>query len=137
MDIKEALLVKPLKEPLTNTTCLSHNQKKLRATDIQEDEIKISINLLYVEGTSAKLRLILRSHKIRSTFYAKNTFRKLLRKHKDRLAADDKSNIVYEIDCSDCKTVYLGESKRSLKSLSDEHKKSVKNCNFEKSEIVN
>ena len=37
--------------------------------DIQEEETRMSINLPYVEGTSEKLRLILRSSKIRSTFY--------------------------------------------------------------------
>ena len=50
------------------------------------------------------------------------TLRKLLCKPKDRVATEDKNNTVYEIDCSNCQTVYFGESKRSLKSLSDEHK---------------
>ena len=33
----------------------------------------------------------------------------------DRVATEDKSNIVYEIDCSNCEAVSFGESKRSLK----------------------
>ena len=41
--------------------------------------------------------------KIRSTFYAESTLRKLLCKPKDRVATEDKDNIVYEIDCSNCK----------------------------------
>ena len=57
----------------------------------------MSINLPYVEGTSEKLRRILRSHKIRSTFYTENTLRKLFCKPKDRVATEDKNNIVYEI----------------------------------------
>ena len=44
-----------------------------QATYIQEEEIIISINLPYVEGTSEKLRRILRSQKIRSTFYTEMT----------------------------------------------------------------
>ena len=64
---------------------------------------------------------ILRSHKIRSTFYTENTLRKLLCKPKDQVATEDKNNIVYEIECSNCEAVYFGESKRSLKSRSDEH----------------
>ena len=74
----------------------------------------MSINLLYVEGTSEKLWRILRSHKIRSTFYTEKALRKLLCQPKDQVATEDK-NIVYEIDCS-CQAVYFGESKRSLKS---------------------
>ena len=59
----------------------------------------MSINLLYAERTSEKLRRILRSQKIISTFYIEITLRKLLFKPKDRVATEDKKNIVYEIDC--------------------------------------
>ena len=40
-------------------------QQQTQAADIQKDEIRMSINLPYVEGTSKKLWRILRSHKIR------------------------------------------------------------------------
>ena len=82
----------------------------------------MSINLSYVVDTSEKLRNILRSHKIRSTFYTEKTLCKLLCKPKDRVATEDKKNIVYEIDCSKCQAVYFGESKWSLELRSDEHK---------------
>ena len=96
----------------------------------------MSINLPNVGGTSEKLQRILRSHKIRTTFYTKNTLHKLLCKPKDRVATEDKNNIVYEIDCSNCEAVYFGESKRSLKSGSDEHKRSVRNRDCDKNEIT-
>ena len=48
----------------------------------------------------------------------------------------DKNNIVYEIDYNNCQAVYFGESKRSLKSHSDEHKRSVRNCDCDKNEIA-
>ena len=96
----------------------------------------MNINLLYVEGTSEKLWRILRSHKIRSTFYTETTLCKLLFKPKDWVATENKNNIVYEIHCSNCEAVYFGESKRSLKSRSDEHKRSVRNCDCDKNEIA-
>ena len=111
-------------------------QQVKQATDIQEEEIRMSINLPYVEGTSEKLQHILRSHKIKSNFYTGNILHKLLCKPKDRVATWDKNNIVYEIDCSNSEAVYFDESKRSLKSLSDEHKRSVKNCDCDKIEIA-
>ena len=46
----------------------------------------MSINLPYVEGTGEKVRGILRSHKIRSTFYTENTLRILFFKLNDRVA---------------------------------------------------
>ena len=54
--------------------------------------------------------------------------RKLLCKRKDRVATEDKNNI--------CEAVYFGESKRSLKPHSDEHKRSVRNCDCDRKEIA-
>ena len=108
----------------------------MQAPDIQQQEIRMSLNLPYVEGISEKLRPILRSHKIRSTFCTEMTLRKLLFQPKDQVATEDKSNIVYEIDCSNCEAVYFGESKRSLKPRSDEHKKSVRNWDCDKNDTV-
>ena len=71
---------------ITNNHSLPQSQQLTQATDIQEEEIRISINLPYVEGTSEKLRRMLRSHKIRSTFYTEMTLQKLLCKPKDRVA---------------------------------------------------
>ena len=85
----------------------------------------MSINLRYVEGTIEKLRNILRSHKIISTFYTENTLRRLPCKPEDRVATENKINLVYKIDYSNCEAIYFGESKRSLKSRSDVHKRSV------------
>ena len=61
---------------------------------------------------------------------------KLLCKLKDPVATEDKNKIFYEIDSSNCDAVYLGESKRSLKSLSDTHKRSVRNWDCDKNETA-
>ena len=129
-------IIRKIFKRITNNHSLPQSQQLSQVTDIQEDEIRMSINLLYVEGSSKKLRRILRSHKIRSTFYPEKALRRLLCKPKDRVATEDKNNIVYEIDCRNCEAVYFGESKRSLKWRSDERKRSVKNCDCDKTEIV-
>ena len=61
---------------------------------------------------------------------------KPLFKPKDRVATEDKNNIVYEIDCSNSKAVYFDESERSLKLPSDEDKRSTRNCDCDKNEIT-
>ena len=94
---------------------MSQSQQQTQSTDIQKEEIRMSINLMYVEGTNEKLRCVLRSHKIRSTFYTENNLHKLFFKPKNRVATEDKNKIVYETDCSNCETVYFGQSKQSLK----------------------
>ena len=138
MDIRKALLVKSLRELLIiitnskNTSVTATNASRRYPRGREQNEYKFT----YVEDTSEKLWCILRSHKIRSTFYTENTLHKLLCKPKDRVATEDKNNIVYEIDCSNCEAVYFGESKRSLKSRSDERKRSARNCDCDKNEIA-
>ena len=96
---------------ITSIHSLSQSQQQTHAKDIQEEEIRMSINLPYVESTSEKLRRILRSHKIRSTFYTENTLRKRLCEPKYQVATEDKNNMVYKIDCTNCEAVYFSESK--------------------------
>ena len=64
------------------------------------------------------------------------TLHKFLCKPKERVDTENKNNIVYEIGCSNCQAVYFGESKQSLKSCSDEHKRFVRNCDCDKNEIA-
>ena len=61
----------------------------------EEEEIRMSIDLPYVKGTSENLRRILRSSKLRYTSYTKSTLLKLLCKPKGRVATEDQNNIVY------------------------------------------
>ena len=68
---------------------MPQSQQEIHVTDIQEEETRMNINLPYVEGTSEKLRPILRSHKIRSTFNYENTLHKPISKPKGRVATED------------------------------------------------
>ena len=75
---------------------------------MQEEEIKMTINLPYIEGISKELRRILRSHKIRSTFYTESTLRKMICKPKGRNNKNNKNNSVYKTDCSNCESNLIG-----------------------------
>ena len=132
---QENIISKVFKK-ITNNHSLPQSQPLTQATDTQVEEIRMNMNLSYVEGSSKKLRRLLRSHKISSTFYTEKTLRKILCKPKDWVATEDKNSIVYEIHCSNREAVYFGESKRSLKSRSDEHKRSVRNYDCDKNEIA-
>ena len=79
---QESIISKIFKR-ITNNHSLPQSNQLMQVTDIQEEEIRMSINLPNVEGASEKLWCILRSHKIRSTFYTENTLHKLLGKPKD------------------------------------------------------
>ena len=94
---QESIISKIFKRITDNNHSLPQSQQLTQATDIQEEEIRMSINLTYIEGISEKLRRISRSHKIRSTFCSENTLRKLLCKPKDRVVTEDKKDIFYQI----------------------------------------
>ena len=98
---QESIISKPFKR-ITNNHTLSQSQQQ---TQKEDEEIKMIVNLPYVEGTSEKLDHILRSHEIRSTFYTESTLHKLFCKPKYQVPTEDKINIVCKIDCSNCKEV--------------------------------
>ena len=77
---QESIISKIFKR-ITNNHSLPHSQLT-QTIDIQEEEIRMSINLSKVEGTSENVQRTLRSHKIRSTFYTENALCKLLCKLK-------------------------------------------------------
>ena len=105
---QESIISKIFKR-ITNNHTLPQSQQLTQATDIQEEEIRMSINLQYYKHTSEKFWCILRCHKISSTFYNENTLHKLLCKPKDPVATEDKNNITHQIDCSNCEAVYFSE----------------------------
>ena len=55
----ESIISKIFKR-ITENHSLPQSQQLTKARDIQEEKIRISINLTYVEGNSEKLRRILR-----------------------------------------------------------------------------
>ena len=67
----------------------------------------MSMKAPYIKGTSEKILRLVRSYKIRSTFYAENILRKLFYKIKERVTIEDKINIVSEIECSSCKRILI------------------------------
>ena len=83
---------------ITNNQSLSQSQQQKQATDVQDEEIRMIINLPYFKGTSEKLRHILKSHKIRFIFYTESALRKILCKPKNRVAAEDKDSTLYQND---------------------------------------
>ena len=97
---QESIISKTCKR-ITNSHSLHQSHKQTRATDIQEKEMRTSIYLPYVEGTSEKL------WHIKKTRY---TLHKLFCKPKDAIAAEDENNFADEIGFSNRKAVYFGET---------------------------
>ena len=64
---QESIMSKIFKR-ITNNHSLPKLQRQKHTTDTQEEDIRMGINLLYIKGTSEKLRCILTSHNTKFTF---------------------------------------------------------------------
>ena len=53
------------------------------------------------------------------------TLRRILSHPKGRISDDDKSRVVYKINCCDCDASHVGEMGRALKTRMLEHRRAV------------
>ena len=81
--------------------------------------------LPYIQDTTEKLSRILKSYSISSYHKPTNKLRDLLVHPKDKLSACEKSNVVYEVPCKNCQSVYIGETGRLLSIRIKEHSEDV------------
>ncbi len=50
-----------------------------------------------------------------------NKLREILVKSKDRTPMEQQSGVVYQLKCDNCDTIYIGETRRSLRTRYKEH----------------
>ena len=68
----------------------------------------------------------LQAGKLKLTFQPVRTIRQTLVNVKNKMPPEKKKGVVYEVLCSDCDQVYVGEMGRMLKVRISEHKQAVK-----------
>ena len=76
---------------------------------------------------SNKIQRVLNEVGVKVAIKPHLTIRKLLPSLKDPLDYSEKSCLFYQVPCRDCSFVYIGQTKRDLKSRLDEHKRAIKN----------
>ena len=85
--------------------------------------------MTYVRNLSEKLRGIIREKipNVQITFKSNNTIGKhFFTKVKDKTLKENKSGVVYKIECKDCDKCYIGQTKNKLKTRLSKHKSDVK-----------
>ena len=80
-------------------------------------------SLPYVQGTTEKIRRILNEIGVKVAIKPICTIGQNLSSPKDPISADEKTCVVYDIPCSDCKLVYIGQTKRNLNDRLKEHQR--------------
>ena len=107
-----------------------HNRRKEEPREHQEEEPKQtkSINLPYIQDVSEQLKRALNKHNIKATVCTQTMLRSLLSKPKDPIPKVDRNNAIYQLNCKDCKAIYVGETKRTLNIKAEEHVTAIKSA---------
>jgi len=58
---------------------------------------------------------------MRVAHYGVNKLRSIIKAHKDPLPNLCEKNMVYKLNCNNCETTYVGQTKRQLKTRIAEH----------------
>jgi len=88
--------------------------------------------LPFLGKISFKLSRILQRSGLQPAFYSFNTSKNILSHLKDPIPQDERSG-VYSIQCTDCPSIYIGQTGRQLKSRIREHIAAIRNNNPDKS----
>ena len=91
--------------------------------------------LPYIKGVSDKIKRILLETGVQVAFKPFLTIGRFLPSLKDEINHNEKSNLVYEVPCQNCPFVYIGQTKRDLKSRIKEHQRAIKFQRPEKSAL--
>ena len=76
----------------------------------------------YVRGVSESISRILKKVNIRTVMRPDKLKWKLMKRAKDSVLAEDTTGVVYAIGCADCPQIYIGETARTAKQRTREHK---------------
>ena len=97
---------------------------------------RTSLTLPYISSLSETIRRILGPLDIRVAFCPHSTLRHQLVHPKDPVPMDQCTGVVYQIPCSECPKVYVGQSGRTLKQCLSEYRWALQNRNVDASALA-
>ena len=115
---------------------VSRHSSRLRLQNPLSPTWKSTVVLPYVRGLSEALRRILVDMEIRVSFKPFLTIRHIVSSPKDQTPDLQKSGVVYKIPCAACPAAYIGQTGRRLCQRLGEHKRSVKDADFNSSALA-
>ena len=123
-EIKSQLLSNGYPSDVFDSVCRRSTDTINMSRVVEEPAAVVSIP--YISNTSEAIRRVLSKVNIRCAFKPQLTLRNCLVKPKDQIPQQSRSNVVYSIPCTRCPKLYIGESKRSLKTRITEHKRALR-----------
>ena len=102
----------------------------------EKDDPRSRVTIPYIQGVSESVTRILSDINVQVHMKPFRTLRRILSHPKDGIPDDDKSSIVYKINCHDCDTSYVGETRRALKTRVSEHRRAMEKRDFSASALA-
>ena len=102
----------------------------------EKDDPRSRVTIPYIQGVLEAVTRILLDINVQVHMKPFRTLRRILSHPKDRIPDDDKSSVVYKINCRDCDASYVGETGRALKTHVLEHRRAMEKRDFYASALV-
>lgn len=110
---------KPQTHTLNNSS--DANQTKSKSTNF--------VTIPYIKGISEAIAGKLKKYRLDVAYKPNNYSNQFFSVIKDKTNINDKTHLVYQINCNDCNAVYIGQTKQKLGNRINQHRNSVKNSN--------
>jgi hypothetical protein len=122
---------------VTERTFRRHLRNKKSTPEESASELDLdrpTALLPYAKGTTDKVGRILRRHNIRTIFAPPRKIGQTLRPVKDRIRNENPG--VYKVPCEDCEALYIGETKRQVRTRLREHETACRLSQPDKSALA-
>ena len=90
----------------------------------------------YIQGCAERISRLLHKFKIRTYYKPINKLSHFFKTPKDNIPISAKCGVVYEIPCSECDRVYVGQTKNSLHTRVNQHRAACRLGQPEKSALA-
>ena len=90
----------------------------------------------YIKNYSERIARILRNYNIKTYYKPFNKIQDILGLPKDPIEPSRSCGVVYEVGCSDCNKVYIGQTRNSLDMRLAQHKAAVRGMQCDKSALA-
>ena len=103
-----------------------YNKDKYKKIKIQNNQYN---KIAYIKGITNQICKTLNNYGIKQNFALKapNNLNQLFTKHKFKHKQEERSGIVYELNCKSCNSLYIGQTKNKLITRIKQHLNSIKN----------
>ena len=100
------------------------------------DKEEKTISIPYIKGTSEAIRRVLAPLGIRTAMRANKMKWSIMGRAKDKLDKNETPGVVYAVGCTECKDVYIGETRRTVAQRIKEHQADTRLGHTERSAIA-